>query len=142
MAQNPESGRTYTAGATIMPRRFVKLSAANTVVHAADETDTVFGVSGDNARRFDDTSHALAGEGCQVIGMNGDTPFVEVGSAITVGDFVVAGTSGKAFPATLSAVTGSAFTNIFAVGPALDSGAEGEFIRVQMTPRHGIIETA
>ena len=138
--QTTEAGRTYRAGAAIKPRRLLKLSAENTVIHATADTDKIIGVSGESTRRHDSTDHAIADEQVQVIEFDGvSTPRVQFGGTIAVGDFLVATADGKAIAATIENVSDSqTATNVNAVGPATQAGAADDYIRFRAVALNGI----
>lgn len=132
MAQN--NGRSYIAGGTIAPCRFVKpsTSADNTVL-AAGANERTIGISQIGTH---DTP-GLTGAGTQAasatnpieVGNIGDIRMLELGGTVTAGDLIKSGAAGVGIT---SATSGATMQWVGA--QALASGVSGEFIPVIVLP--------
>jgi len=117
---NPSLQKSFTAGAAINPRRFVKLSAANTVIQAAAVSDAIIGASNDVG--------AASGERQDVV-MSGITE-IEASAAFSLGALLTSDAVGRA-----AAAAPAAGTNNRIGGIALDAAvATGDIVRVLLTP--------
>ena len=117
---NPLLIKNWTAGGAIAAFRFVKFSAAETVVQAAAATDAVIGASGELA--------AAQGERAdvQVCGI----AYLTAGAATTLGGPAMSDASGRAIDA-----TASAGSNVRVGGIFLDAAAAaGDIVRVLLAP--------
>ena len=131
MSHTTNAGRTYEAGAIVNPKRLLTLSAARTVIQASADSNVLFGVSGEDARRYDDAAHANAGEQASVSVLDGSELKVEAGGTVAVGEFVTADADGRAVTATLEDVSSAEnATTVYAIGPVIKGGAVGEEIVV------------
>jgi hypothetical protein len=133
MTISPETGRTYKADNAVLPRRAVYISADGQVSHSDNVTTPLVGVTGKATRRYDATEHAAADEQAQVIEFNGAQAEIECLSAVTAGQMLYAGTSGKARPFDASVTSGvlsGATAHIF--GPVIKGAAADGFCVVQM----------
>jgi hypothetical protein len=99
---------SLVAGGTILPYRAVKVSARNTGVVAAANTDLIVGVTDGSTRKFDSANNAESGDSINLqsgaivlVTANGNT------TNIAAGDLLIATTAG-AF------VKGTAATSTFA----------------------------
>jgi hypothetical protein len=110
----------YTAGATVNNYRFVKFSAALTVIQAA-ETDAIIGVSGD----LDMTSGAIGD-----VVMSGIAE-VESYDTITRGDLITSDSVGRAVKATDVMIASS---TIYYGGIALESAVAGDIFEMLVVP--------
>jgi len=115
-----------TSTAAIYPSRFVKLSAANEVIHATAATDVPVGISHEGTKSFDSNVAAAAKEPIAVYSV-GEICLVEAGGTISAGDLLEAGNAGTAVP------LGSTGTRHYAA-IALEGGAIGERIRCLVLP--------
>lgn len=128
---SPHAGITKQAGGTIQPARFVRASANNTVVQASAGTAAIFGVSGRNAKRYDNAAHAESGDQCQVFIADGNEVVVEAGGTVAAGGYVTSDADGKAVAATIEDVDGTqTATSEFVMGPVIKGGADGELITI------------
>ena len=107
----------YAAGATIAPRRFVKFSAANTVIQGAAATDKLVAVS-------DSLGAAAAGDRCEAY--VGGVVEVEYGAAVALGDLLTSDAVGRAIPAAPGAGVNNRHMGIAQVAGVL--GDIGEFL--------------
>lgn len=126
----------YVAGGNIYPSRFVKAStAADFRVLQATANDRIAGISGigTNYPPIVDPAitvngyHAVAGQNCRVHGEN-DECLLELGSGgVTRGGLLKSDADGKGV-----AVATSGTTKQFPGARALESGSEGDKIRVEV----------
>jgi len=119
---------SLVAGGTILPYRAVKVSARNTGVVAAANTDIIVGVTDGSTRKFDSVNNAETGDSINL--QNGDIVLVTANgnsTNIAAGDLLMATTSG-AFVKGAAATTTFAATRAWYV--ALEpAAADGLIIR-------------
>jgi hypothetical protein len=115
--------KTYNAGGTVNPSRFVKLNDDETVVQSAAAADLTIGVSDYNPN----ATAAVSGERVDVV-MEGIVT-VTYGGTVTRGQIVMADSQGRAVNA-----TAAAGTNIRGCGIALISGVSGDLGAVLLSP--------
>ncbi len=117
---NPELIKNFTAGGAIAAYRFVRLSAADTVVQAAAATEAIIGATMDVA--------PASGERTDVV-VNG-IALVEAGAAIALTALVTADASGRA----VAAAPATGVNNRIAGIPLETAAAAGDIIRVLLSP--------
>jgi len=112
---------SLTAAGDINPFRFVEISTSGefTGAQANAASDNVLGVTDGSVRRFDASLHAILGERINLQPTN--TPQVEAGGNITVGQFVTSDSVGRA-------VAGASGNFCYYI--ALQAAASGDIIRV------------
>lgn len=119
---------SLVAGGTILPYRAVKVSARNTGVVAAANTDIIVGVTDGSTRKFDSANNAETGDSINL--QNGDIVLVTANgnsTNIAAGDLLIATTAG-AFVKGTAATTTFAATRAWYV--ALEpAAADGLIIR-------------
>jgi hypothetical protein len=119
---------SLVAGGTILPYRAVKVSARNTGVVAAANTDFIVGVTDGSTRKFDSSNHCESGDTISLQG--GDVVLVHAtGNTVNIaaGDLLLATSAG-------SFVKGNAATTTFAASRAWfvalePAAADGVIIR-------------
>lgn len=117
---NPILQKSWTAGAAINAFRFVKFSAADTVIQAAAAADAIIGAANEVG--------AASGERQDVIHVG--IAFVEAGAAFALGALLMSDSVGRAITA-----AGSAGTNVRIGGVALEAAsAAGDIVRVAIGP--------
>jgi hypothetical protein len=117
-----------TASGDIRPRRFVKVSGADTIAEA-DANEAVIGVVFPYSKAFDSALAASDGTQCPVC-VAGQIAEIECAGDITVGTFVKSDADGKAVAI---ATSGTTAQNIG--GMALQTGANGLIIRMMIMPQ-------
>lgn len=115
-----------TASATVEPGRFVIVSGAGTVAHAGANGDAI-GISQESARRFDDASHADAGESVAIHSIVGSKAFLDLGGTVAAGGEIKSDASGQGVAA---ATTGTTIQKVRA--KALEAGVDGDRIAVEI----------
>ena len=131
----PSPNPSYIAGGTIAPSRFVTHSQANDFeVTQAAANDKIAGISQEGTRTapIPDVSTneaAQSGETLQVYG-DGEDCLLELGGAVNPGDELKSDADGKG----VQIAAGATVQQIGAI--ALEGGASGELIRVQVKRYH------
>jgi hypothetical protein len=116
--------KTFNAGASVNPSRFVKFDADDrTVIQAAAAGDLVIGVSDSNPNG----TAAATGERVDVVLT--DVVSVTYGGNVTRGQLVISNASGQAI-----AATAAAGTNVRVAGVAMVSGVSGDLGAVLLSP--------
>jgi hypothetical protein len=110
----------YQAGAAVIARRFVKFSAANTVIQAAAATDKIVAVS-------DALGAAAAGDRCE--SYVGGIVEVEAGGAIALGDPITSDAVGRA----VVAAPGAGVNNRIA-GFSQSAAVLGDILEIMWSP--------
>lgn len=117
---NPILLKNWTAGAAISPFRFVKFSAADTVIQAAAATDSIVGASNEVG--------AASGERQDVVHVG--FAFIEAGASFAVGAMLTADSVGRAVAPAPAAGTNN---RIGAIAFEAASAA-GDIVRALLTP--------
>jgi len=97
---------SLVAGGTILPYRAVKVSARNTGVVAAANTDIIVGVTDGSTRKFDSANNAETGDSINL--QNGDIVLVTANGSstnIAAGDLLIATTAGAFAKGTAATTT-------------------------------------
>ena len=116
------------AGGDILPKRFIVISAPNTVVQASAATDKLLGIADGDTEDFpqedSDLNHTKTGNFVSYKG-SGKMTLVEAGAAFTAGDYITADAQGRGVTATAGQVAGAIAIR--------DAAAAGEKVHVLVT---------
>jgi hypothetical protein len=124
-------GPSFKAGGNVSPSTFVKGDSADFSVVAAGANDAILGISGEGLEGPPGVSgtsayHASSGNPCKVYGL-GSICRLLLGGTVTRFTYIKSDASGAGVAA---ATSGTTYQKIGAI--ALESGASGEYIRVQV----------
>lgn len=119
--------KTYKAGGTVNPRRFVKITGDRQLQQAAASSDIPLGISARDESAYDQTDHATVGEQASAYLFDGDEIEIELGGTVAAGSFITSDADGKGVAATIEDVSSSqGATTEYVVGPVIVGGVSGE----------------
>lgn len=134
------ASRSYIAGGTIYPSRFVSISAANTVIQGTASLKQLAGVSQMGTKTppgtDSNTYAATTNDPVHVYGHD-ENAVLELGGTVTAGQFIKPDANGCGVQVDLTA------TGLQIIGAmAYEPGASGDFVKVRVFVQVGVTTDA
>ncbi len=119
--------QSYKAGGGVNPRRFIKMGAADG--YAIQATGSAAAIIGISEQVLGPSTNNVAAADATFDVIKGDQAYLELGDAVTRGQYLTSDANGKGIPAVIVAGT-----PLYCGAYAEESGVAGDFILVTLAP--------